>query len=489
MTTSASTLKAGRIDAAYREKFRASAKLYERSSRLFPNGVTHDSRYLQPFPIFANEALGSKKTTVDGHELIDYWVGHGALLLGHSHPAIVSAVQRQVAKSTHPGACHELEIEWAEWVRKLVPSVELIRFTNSGTEATLMALRVARIATGHNKVLKFAGHFHGWHDSLIVSSEPPHPLPIAPNTDSPGDMPQAADYAVPGVTPGVYGDLVIVPPNNLAALAKALDQNQVACVIHEGNGSRWGAVPARPEFIRGVRQLTRERNVVFILDEVITGFRVAPGGFQEVCGVQPDLTTMAKVLAGGLPGGALAGRADLMQALAFGNSLGKKMKHPGTYNGNPLSAAAGIAALEIVSTGFPCRRANELAALLRRELNALFVKKSVTWIAYGDFSAIKILPDYDGPRPSQSPSPPSPLQGDDRGKGDFLPYGGDWRKLDRKLDATLSQAFRCALLLGGVDWMGWAGSTSAAHNEDDMERTVAGFAAAIDLLREDRVVS
>ena len=164
MTTSASTLKSGRIDAAYREKFRASAKLYERSSRLFPNGVTHDSRYLQPFPIFANEARGSKKTTVDGHELIDYWVGHGALLLGHSHPAIVSAVQRQVAKSTHPGACHELEVEWAEWVRKLVPSVELIRFTNSGTEATLMALRVARIATGRNKVLKFAGHFHGWHD-------------------------------------------------------------------------------------------------------------------------------------------------------------------------------------------------------------------------------------------------------------------------------------------------------------------------------------
>src|SRR5712691_790789 len=179
MTSNTSVPQVGRLDAAYREKFGNSAKLFERSSKLFPNGVTYDSRYLQPFPIFANEARGSKKTDVDGNELIDYWVGHGAMLLGHSHPAIVAAVQRQVAKSTHPGACHELEIEWAEHVRKLVPSAELIRFTNSGTEATLMALRIARIASGRTKIIKFSGHFHGWHDTVIISSEPPHPEPKA----------------------------------------------------------------------------------------------------------------------------------------------------------------------------------------------------------------------------------------------------------------------------------------------------------------------
>lgn len=461
----AAVFPSGRLEAAYRERFPNSAKLFERSSRLFPNGVTHDSRYLQPFPIFAATAHGSKKTDVDGHDLIDYWVGHGALLLGHSHPAIVAAVQRQVAKSTHPGACHELEIEWAEWVRRLVPSVEWLRFTNSGTEATLMAIRVCRIATGRTKIIKFAGHFHGWHDAVIISSEPPHPDNVLA-----GEPPEADDYPTPGVTPGVFGDVVIVPPNDLAALARAIDEHQPACVIHEGNGARWGFVPARPDFLRGVRQLTRDKGVIFILDEVITGFRVAPGGFQEVCGIQPDLSTFAKVLAGGLPGGLLAGRADLMQALAFGNPLGKKMKHPGTYNGNPLSAAAGIAALEIVATGHPCRRANEMAALLRKELNLLFAKKSVNWIAYGDFSAIKILPNYDGPRPD----------GDD-----FLPYGGDWRKLDVKQDAALSQAFRCALLLGGVDWMGWGGSTSAAHDENDIGRTVEGFSQAIDWLRGD----
>ena len=465
MTATAAPPQSGLLDAAYREKVAGSAKLYARSSTLFPSGVTHDSRYLLPFPIFANEASGSKKTDVDGHELIDYWTGHGAMLLGHSHPAVVAAVQQQMAKSTHPGACHELEIEWAERIRQLVPSAELIRFTNSGTEATLMALRVARIATGRTKVIKFAGHFHGWHDLVTIASEPPHPA-----TASTNGVATAEEYDTPGVTPGVYGDLVIVPPNDLAELAKAIAEHQPACVIHEGNGSRWGAVPTRANFIRGVRQLTQEKAIVFILDEVITGFRVSPGGFQEVCDVVPDLSTFAKVLAGGLPGGALVGRADLMQVLAFGNSLGKKMKHPGTYNGNPLSAAAGIAALEIVATGVPTRRANEIAMRLRRELNALFAKQSVNWIAYGDFSAIKILPDYDGPRPD----------GDD-----FLPFDGDWRQLDRQFDAALSQAFRCALLLGGIDWMGWGGSTSAAHSEADVERTVAGFETAIGWLRGD----
>ena len=469
MTVTVAAPASGRLEAAYREKFPGSAKLFERSLKLFPNGVTHDARYLQPFPIFANEAHGSKKIDVDGHELIDYWTGHGAMLLGHSHPAVVAAVQKQMAKSTHPGACHELEIEWAERIQKLVPSAELTRFTNSGTEATLMGLRVARIASGRNKVLKFAGHFHGWHDLVTVSSEPPHPM-----TGSADGVATAEAYDTPGVTPGVYGDLVIVPPNDLAALTRAIDEHKPACVIHEGNGARWGAVPARADFVRGVRQVTQDKGVLFLLDEVITGFRVAPGGFQEVCGVRPDLSTFAKVLAGGLPGGVLVGRADVMQVLAFGNSLGKKMKHPGTYNGNPLSAAAGIAALDIVATGVPTRRANETATLLRRELNALFAKKSVNWIAYGDFSAIKILPEYDGPRPDRD---------------DFLPFGGDWRQLDRKFDSTLSHAFRCALLLGGVDWMGWGGSTSAAHTEQDVERTVAGFATAIDLLRSEALIA
>lgn len=447
-----------RIDAAFCDRFPGSQRLYERARGLFPSGVTHDGRYLEPFPIYVDRAAGSRKWDVDGNELVDYWVGHGALLLGHSHPAVVEAVRRQAGLATHPGACHTLEIEWGEWIQKLVPSAEHIRFTNSGTEATLMALRVARIATGRNKVVKFIGHFHGWHDALLPAADPPH---------------DAGDYVTPGVTDGVAGDLVLVRPNDLAAVARAIELHQPACVIHEGNGTHWGVVPAGAEFLQGLRQLTREKNVLFILDEVITGFRVAPGGFQAHCGIKPDLSTFAKVLAGGLPGGCLAGRADVMQVLAFNNPLGKKMKHPGTYNANPLSAAAGCAALSQVATGEPCRKANEAAGWLRSALNELFGRKSLNWVAYGQFSAIKILPEYDGPRPEAD---------------DFIPYNNDFQKLDRKMDPALSHAIRCALLLGGVDWMGWAGSTSSAHTKADVDRTVEAFSNAIDLLRSDGLI-
>jgi len=449
---------AGRIQSEFVAKFPGSQRLYEKACRLFPSGVTHDARYLEPFPIYVKRAAGARKLDVDGNELVDYWMGHGALLLGHSHPAVVEAVCRQVGLATHPGACHELEIEWGEWIQKLVPSAEQIRFTNSGTEATLMALRVARIATGRTKVIKFMGHFHGWHDALLPAAEPPHDNP---------------DYPTPGVTDGVVGDLILVPPNDLAAVARAIGEHAPACVIHEGNGAHWGTVPAEPEFLRALRKLTHDKSVPLILDEVITGFRVAPGGFQQVCDIEPDLSTFAKVLAGGLPGGCLCGSSDLMQVLAFNNRFGRKMKHPGTYNANPLSAAAGCAVLSIVASQNPCGAANEAGRSLRQSLNGLFERKSVNWQAYGRYSAVKILPEYEGPRPDG---------------GDFVPYDNDYRRLDRKFDSVLSHAVRCALLLGGVDWMGWSGSTSAAHGSADLERTVRAFADAIDLLRADGFV-
>jgi len=453
------TLTAPKIQSQFAEAFPTSAELYRRGVSLFPNGVTHDARYLQPFPVYVDRAAGSRKHDVDGNELVDYWMGHGALLLGHSHPAIVEAVQKQVERATHPGACHEGELVWGEWIRRLKPSCEMLRFTSSGTEATLMALRVARIITGKSKVVKFAGMFHGWHDQLIPAAEPPHD--------------EGTEYHMPGVTDGVFGDLVIVPPNDLAAVERAIDEHNPACVIHEGNGSRWGVVPARPEFLQGLRELTERKNVLFVLDEVITGFRVHASGYQGYCGIRPDLTTMAKVVAGGLPGGCLGGRADLMQALAFDNPLGKKMKHPGTFNANPLSAAAGSTALQIVSTGEPCDRANEIGCTLRTRLNEVFAEKGVNWVAYGDFSGVKIHPEYDGPRPDSD---------------DFIPFGGDFRRLDRSFDKSLMFAFRCALLLGGVDWMGWGGTTSSAHTEDDVDRTAQAFAGAIDLLREDELI-
>ncbi len=446
------------LDTLYREKFPASSKLFEQGKMLFPDGVTHDGRFLKPFPVYIERAAGSKKYDPDGNEIIDYWMGHGSLLLGHSHPAVVAAVQRQVARATHPGACHELEIEWAKWVQKLVRSAERMRFVNSGTEATLMALRISRIVSGKRKVIKFAGHFHGWHDLLIPAADPPY---------------GTGDYSMPGITDGVLGDLVVVPPNDLAALERAIDEHQPACVILEATGGHWGLVPMRGEFLRGVRALTARKNVILIFDEVITGFRVAPGGSQGHYEITPDLTTMAKILAGGLPGGCLAGRTDLMSALELENRWGKKMKHPGTYNGNPLSAAAGVAALEVVATGEPCRVANEMGKKLRAGLNEVFEQKNVDWIAYGEFSGVTVVPEYVGPRPDSD---------------DFIPYGNAVEKLDRKIDAKLTHAFRCALLVGGVDFFGWRAMLSGAHTDADIDRTVAAVSEAVDLLRDDGLI-
>src|SRR6266851_4206725 len=181
----------------YAAEFPLSRRLHEKAKAVFPNGVTHDLRHLDPFSVYIDRAEGGHKWDVDGHELIDFWSGHGAILVGHSHPAVVEAVQRQMGRSTHPGACHELEIEWGQWVQRLIPSAEKLRFVSSGTEATLMALRLARIFTGKPKILKFAGHFHGWHDFLIAGA------------DGLSD-----GSSVPGVPAEVATDTVIIPPND-----------------------------------------------------------------------------------------------------------------------------------------------------------------------------------------------------------------------------------------------------------------------------------
>jgi glutamate-1-semialdehyde 2,1-aminomutase len=272
---------------------------------------------------------------------------------------------------------------------------------------------------------------------------------------------------MPGVTSGVQDDVVIIAPNNLELVEQTFRESQPACCIIEGTGGHWGLVPVQGEFLKGLRELCTKYGVLLIFDEVISGFRVHPGGSQAHYGVTPDLTTLAKILAGGLPGGALAGRADLLEAIAFGNRYGKKMKHPGTYNGNPLSAAAGCAALDAIADGAACRTANEQARQLRGKLNQLFARRNAPCVAYGEFSMIHILPNYDGPRPTTD---------------DFIPCGGDYRKLDADQPASLKHALRTSLLLGGVDWFGWSGMTSAAHTADDIDQTVHAFDQALTLL-------
>jgi glutamate-1-semialdehyde 2,1-aminomutase len=435
----------------YCAEFPRSRELHQQAKGIFPNGVTHDLRHLEPFPIYIERSEGAHKWAVDGHELIDFWAGHGALLLGHGHPDVVEAVQKQMGRGTHPGACHREELVWGRLVQQLVPSAERVRFTASGTEATLMALRLARLFTSRPRVLKFAGHFHGWHDFLI-----------------PGADAADAGTPVPGIPGEVLAQTVLLPPNDLNLVEDALRRDpQIGCVILEPTGGHWGAVPIRGAFLQGLRALTTRYDRLLIFDEVITGFRVSPGGAQAHYGVTPDLTTLAKILAGGLPGGCVAGRADVLAGIEF--RPGKpKMKHPGTFNGNPLSAVAGIATLEIVADGEPCRRANEAARQIRSKLNNLFAERGDPWIAYGEFSGFRLLPDYDGPRPT----------GDD-----FIPYNGAPDRLDGPRSPQLTHAFRQGMLLHGVDLFGLSGMTTAAHSDADVEKTVAAVAATVELLQ------
>ena len=448
----AETLVRDRLIERYAREFPTSGRLFEQARAIFPSGVTHDLRHLEPFPIYVDRAAGAYKWDVDGRRLIDYWSGHGALLLGHSHPEVVAALQRQAGRATHPGGCHELEIEWGRWVQKLVPSAEKVRFVSSGTEATLMALRLARMATGKPKLLKFAGHFHGWHDFVIPAA----------------DLPDA-DAAVPGVLDEVHANTVVVPPNDPDAVDRALASDPViGCVILEPTGGHFGAVPVQGDFLRALREVTTRHGRLLIFDEVITGFRVHPGGAQGHYGVTPDLTTLAKVLAGGLPGGCLAGRADVLAALEFRPGR-PKMKHPGTFNANPLSAAAGVATLRQVATGEPCRQANRMGHLLRERLNAMLARRGDSWVAYGEFSGFKLLPNYNGPPPDSS---------------GFLPPDILADRLITPNRPGLVHALRCAMLLHGVDLPGLGGMTTAAHTETDVDQTVAAVAGALDLLRE-----
>jgi glutamate-1-semialdehyde 2,1-aminomutase len=426
-----------------------SRRLYEQALSVFPSGVTHDNRYLQPFPIYCTRAEGAYKWDVDGHRYIDYLVGHGALLLGHAHPKVVQAVQEQMTRGTHYGASHELEIRWGQLVQQLIPSAEKVKFVSSGTEATHMAIRLARSFTGRTKIVKFEGHFHGWHDYVTAAVDPPYEIP-----------------ASSGVPAAVLETMCVVPAD-LGAVERALDGGDVAAVILEPTGAAWGTIPLDEAFCRGLREITQEKGVLLIFDEVITGFRCSPGGAQAAYGIKPDLTTLAKILAGGLPGGAVAGRADILDLLAFRDdphwNRGRRIAHPGTFNANPLSAAAGIACLEIVAQGEVHRHVNRLAEKLRAGWNAAGERYGLRGCAYGSFSMVHTCLDRA-----------------------LLEADGGPRYVKSK-DARVAK-LRRAMLVQGVDLMGAGAMLSLAHTDADIEYTIRAFANALAALHNEGVL-
>ncbi len=444
----------------YEELHPTSRRLHERASRYFPDGVTHDIRYFQPFPIYIERAQGAHKWDVDGNEIIDYILGHGALLLGHNHPHVQEAVAWQLERGTHYGASQELEIVWAERVKQLIPSAEVVRFTSSGTEATMLAIRLARAYTGRKTLVRFTHHFHGWNDNVVGS------------LDREGVHPHAL-----GIPDETLSNIVVIPQNDADALRQTLRDYEVAAVILEPTGASWGTVPLDPEQLPLLRETTRDAGALLIFDEVVTGFRVAPGGVQAASGVMPDLTTLAKVLAGGLPGGAVVGRRDVLSLIEFGagdrRDFAGRIPHPGTFNANPLSAAAGSTALEIVATGEPHRQADALCRSLVHGLNQTLRDHGAPGCAYGHASMFHLALWTECPPPIDD-------------------FTWDWQgKPGTKMPPLAGEVFwslRRGMLNEGVDLMGPGGMLSSAHSEQDVQRTLEAFARTIGQMKAEGTV-
>jgi glutamate-1-semialdehyde 2,1-aminomutase len=447
------------IDLGYLARNPLSRDLYERQKSVTPGGYTHMSRQLAPFPLFIQENRGSRKRDVDGNEYIDYWLGHGAMLIGHAHPQVAAALAAQVELGLHAGGESEAAVEWGELVQQMVPSAERVRFVATGGEATQMAIRVARACTGRDRIIKFQGSFHGWHDGVCIAVLPPFDVPLST-----------------GVPRGVVDTVLALPFNDASAVESALTQNRdIAAIIMEPGGLLDDTVPSDPQFLRDVRELATRHNVVLIFDEVVTGFRYSQGGVQEFFGVTPDLTALGKVIGGGMPAGAVVGRASLMDVLAWRPdpewARFHMIPHPGTWNAMPITAVAGAAALRLVRDTGASDRARQLTRHLVEGFNAVFAELGVEAFAYARGSIFKTCLGR----------PPACIH------GDFSSVQADAEQLFNGWGPKTA-ALRKAMLLEGVDLMRESGFLSSAHTEADIDVTCGGLERALRRLQREDVI-
>ncbi|MBT5873954.1 MAG: aminotransferase class III-fold pyridoxal phosphate-dependent enzyme [Candidatus Latescibacteria bacterium] len=438
-----------------------SNELFERAKQAVAGGVGHDLRLGHPVPLYIERAAGARKWDVEGKEYLDYGMGNAALLLGHSPPEVVSAIREVVGSGFHFGNDHPMQVEWAELICSLVPSAERVRFVNSGSEGTMLALRVARALTGRLKVLRFEGHFSGWHDGVGRGAMLPFDQPVS------AGIPKASL------------DTIVLIPANLDQAEMVLKQDQdIAAIMLEPSGASWGTVPLSIEFNRNLRQLATSYNVPLIYDEVISGFRYAPGGYQEFSGVTPDMSVLGKVVTGGMPGGALVGKSDIMSLFDFTGDAHhdryERVHHLGTFNANPLAAAAGIATLRQVATGEPQEHADRLAARLRQGMDDILVDEGAAGYVYGDASTFHVyLEGFSGTHAETREQ----MITDDAAKLKGIP-------------GPVVRAFQKSLLTGGIDLLSYTGGvTSAAHTDGDIEKTLPVFRETIKKLLNDQVIA
>jgi len=308
-----------------------SKELYEEAVNYLPGGVNSPVRAYKPYPFFAQKAKGSKIYDVDGNEYIDYCLGYGPIVFGHANDYIVEQSINQLKLGTDYGVPSEKEIALAKEVINRVPCAEMVRFTNSGTEATMSAIRLARGVTGKNKIIKFEGAYHGAHDAVLVKSG----SGAAGKPDSPG-IPEEPTR-----------NTILAPFNDENAITKIINENkdEIACIIAEPVMGNIGCVPPKEGYLQFLREITEENNILLIIDEVITGFRISKGGAQEYYDITPDLATFGKIVGGGFPIGAIAGKKEYMEQFTPSGNI----YQAGTFSGNPMSINGGLAAFDILT--------------------------------------------------------------------------------------------------------------------------------------------
>jgi glutamate-1-semialdehyde 2,1-aminomutase len=426
-----------------------SAKLFERAERVIPGGVNSPVRAFRAVgcsPLFISDASGATITDVDGNRFIDYVGSWGPMILGHAHPDVIEAVRRASERGTSYGAPTELEIELAERIIDAFPSIELVRLVSSGTEAVMSALRVARGFTGRDRIVKMEGCYHGHSDGLLVKAGS-----------------GLATFGEPdsgGVPAGIARETIVIPYNDEQALARVFKEqgSEIACVVVEAIAGNMGCVAPKPGYLEAMREVTVRNGALLIFDEVITGFRVAYGGAQELYGVKPDLTCLGKIIGGGLPAAAFGGRADVMRKVA---PLGS-VYQAGTLSGNPLAVTAGIETLKLLKQINPYseleRRSAKLETGLREAATAAGLHSTINRVGSMMTAFFAEGPVIDWPSAAKS---------------DKELYGRFFRAmLDEGIYLAPSQ-FECAFV-------------SFAHSDSEIDKTIeaAGLAMRIAAGRE-----
>ena len=433
-----------------------SRQLYQRTLDVLIEGSSSSSRgpvNYGEYPIFMQRGQGSRLYDVDGNEYIDWMMGFGALPLGHAHPEVVEAISQAAASGAHFATATEIEIEVAELIQKIVPNAARVRFANTGTEAVMAAIRLARGYTGRSRILKFEGHYHGWYDDLLTSSNPLPVTALGLRTDPI----KIADSS--GLNRHALDDTIVVPWNDLSVLEQTLQNHpgQIAAIITEGIMANMGVIPPVEGYLQGVQKLARQHGILFILDETVTGFRIAPGGCQEHYKLEPDLATFGKALGCGLPVAAFVGRRDVMAALEWGGVL-----HYGTHNGSRIGMHAARANIGVLTRdgNASFRHTWKIADQLHAGLDELFRRKGKAAII-------------------QRVGPMFQIMFTER------PAIGDYRDFCQHVDRSAYRRFVHKLFEFGIYTTPSAALHSIvtlAHTENDVALTLSAAAKALDNL-------